>query len=407
MLKLTCALAVCLGLLLFAGPVRAGQAPDPTPEQIVTEWRALAGNLAGKVVYWKSNEIRVMDLTTGAVTTVAANLPRSTEAAVGPYPVWSPDGKRILYYTHTQGKQFRVMNADGSNMKVVSQGGPWTYGTCSWWDKDWVVVQENAPNYIVRTRLDEQNNVVESVTVVDFPPYGGRGREWVSMSGDYVAWTDWGANEKGLNRSLVRNWKTGAETEACPRTEDVCSIALKTDGSGTSIYCHNDHHHVEMKNFAGQIIGTLSVIDGERVEMLRWSNHPDFLCHQGSRVIKDPEKGRAWIRKLADDKDTGKYIFLGNGVWGPDVWVQMPQPEKPEVKKPAEKPAPAAKAEPKGPSPEEEAARMMKFVKDMMKDKKFVQMNRATIETQLKAIVEKYPDTDTAAEAKKLLQSQW
>ena len=92
---------------------------------------------------------------------------------MGPYPVWSPDGRRIVFFDPGPPRHYKVMNADGSNAKTIYSGPPWTYGTCSWWTasgtNDWVVVPADGRGHPVvkRIRIDANNNPVEQVTVVD------------------------------------------------------------------------------------------------------------------------------------------------------------------------------------------------------------------------------------------------
>ena len=319
--------AHCVSAVLAWNSLAFG-ADDPTPAQIVSGWKSLAGDIEAKVVYWKANAIWTMDLSTGKATEVFTGVRRAPgETAMGPYPVYSPDGKRILFFDPGPPRQYKVMNADGSNVQTVMSGTPWTYGTCSWWTSsktnDWVVVPADGPGYsiIKKIRIDVNNAPRESATVVDFKAYGGKGREWISMSGDYVAWTDWGANERGLNRCVVRNWKTGKEHEVSPREKDACSIVLKPDGSGTSLYCPNWHGEAAAQTFDGKPLFHWGPVEGNGlIEMLRWSNHSNFICHMDNRQLKDPSKQRSWIRKSTDD---GKpFLFLGNGVWGPDLWVK-------------------------------------------------------------------------------------
>ena len=61
--------------------------------------------------------------------------------------------------------------------------------------------------------------------------------------------------------------------------------------------------------------------------MLRWSNHPDFICYNANRMTTPRADQYAWIRKLNNDVyTTGDYVFLGRGMWGPDVWVDTGPP---------------------------------------------------------------------------------
>ena len=324
--------------LLWAAALFAGT--DPTPAEIVAGWQALAGSTFGKVVYWESNEIRVMNLTTGTYTTVLTGVTRSaSETAVGAYPQWSPDGTRILFYCPNgygsqHWKMYKVVNENGTNLKTVSETPPWTYGCCSWYDNNSVVVQDDAPEYIVKVTIDASNNPGARQALVNFAPYGGTGREWISASGNFVAWTDWGANGSAGNRSLVRNFITGQEMEVAPRTDDACTIRLKEDGSGTCVYCHNSHFDAETRSFAVGIAPAGTLIDDNvlrpnsiKFEMPNWANNPDYMCVMDDRQYSDPAVQKSYIIKLHNDADTGEFLFLGYGMWGADLWVDSTPPD--------------------------------------------------------------------------------
>ena len=405
-----------LGVLAVLASVSvAAGGEDPTPAEISATWKSMSGGLDAKAVFWKPNGIWTMDLKTGRSTQILDGLRRKRgETAMGPYPVWSPDAKRIVFFDPGPPRRYKVMNADGSNVKTIYSGSPWTYGTCSWWTasgtNDWVIVQADGPGYSVlkRIRVDANNNPVETVPVVDFKAYGGKGREWISMSGDYVAWTDWGANPGG-NRCVIRNWKTGKEHEVCPRSKDACSVVLKPDGSGTCLYCPGWHGRGAAQTFDGKTLFDWRPLGGGLIEMLRWSNHSDFICVMDNRQKRDPRTQRTWIRKA--NKSGKPFLFLGYGIWSADLHVESgrakaePAPRKsPTVR--ATRPATIA-VRPIGPDPEEKATGMLRLATQMLKHRQFARQNKAVIETRLKKVIETYPGTSAAGKARELLEKGW
>ena len=400
-----------LSLAVLAQSCLAFAGTDPTPAEIAAGWKAISGGLDARAVYWKANGIWTLDLKTGRAVKVLPGVRRARgENAMGPYPVWSPDAKRIVFFDPGPPRKYRVMNADGSNVKTIYSGTPWTYGPCSWWSasgtNDWVAVLADGPGHTVikRIRVGADNSPGQAVTVVGFKAYGGKGREWISMSGDYVAWTDWGANERGQNRCVVRNWKTGKELEVVPRAKDACSIVLKPDGSGTSLYCPNWHGEGAAKAFDGKLLFHWSPVDGKgMIEMLRWSNHSDFICHMDNRQMRNPAGQRTWIRKAT--KNGKPFLFLGWGIWGADLWVNPGPAREPKAAKAAPKRPPPPK--PAAPDPEKEAAKMLRLATQMLRNRQFARQNRAVIEARLKKVMETYPGTDAATRARELLDEGW
>ncbi len=400
-----------LALVISAWSRLAYGGADPTPAEIAAGWKRISGGLQARAVYWKANAIWTLDLLTGRAAKVLEGVRRVRgESAVGPYPVWSPDAKRIVFFDPGPPRQYKVMNADGSNVKTILSSTPWTYGPCSWWSasetNDWVAVLADGPGYkvIKRIRVGPDNSPGEVVTVVGSAPYGGKGREWISMSGDYVAWTDWGANARGQNRCVVRNWKTGKELEVVPRAKDACSIVLKPDGSGTSLYCPNWHGEGAAKAFDGKLLFHWTPVDGKGlIEMLRWSNHSDFICHMDNRQMRNPTTQRTWIRKAT--RNGKPFLFLGYGIWGADLWVNTGP--APEPKRAGAPPKRAVVAKPPAPSPEKEAAKKLRPITQMLRHKQFARQNRSVIEARLKELVKAHPGTDAAERAQELLDEGW
>ena len=314
------ALAGLVALLWCTG-ARAGS--DPTPATIVANWNTLSGGVSAKVVYWEAATIRIMNLNTGAVTDVIARPDDYSELSACAYPVWSPDGTKICYFVGNP-RQFWVVNEDGSDPTMIVGGVDWDYGANSWWSSnggqgDWIVAQKD--NMISRYQVNANNS---PGSVVDIYNPGG-GVDWLSMSGDYIGFTLWGGHGAAGNASIVRNWKTSAELDTVPTDEDACSMNIKQDGSGTNICCHDSHFNAEVRNFGGTLLDTWATLGGGKIEMMRWSNHPDYICNNDFRQLPRADQ-RAWIRKLASDVDTGQYLFLGYGMWGPDVYVDPNNP---------------------------------------------------------------------------------
>ncbi len=293
---------------------------------IVSDWATLSGGLSAKVVYWDASAIRVLDLVSGADIFVLSVPDNYSEIAATPWPVWSPDGTKISYFRPDSNRSFWVVNEDGSNPTMVISGLNWDYGVHSWWSYptvagDWIVAQKN--NVIVRVEVNADNTPGSTVNVLDF----GEDVDWLGMSGNYVGFTDWSGHGAAGNACIVVNWVTSAQNDTVPLTDDACSMNIKQDGSGTSIYCHDSHNNAEVQTFTGTIRDIWSPIIGERIEMLRWSNHPDFICYNANRMTTPRADQYAWIRKLNNDVyTTGDYVFLGRGMWGPDVWVDTGPP---------------------------------------------------------------------------------
>jgi len=331
--------AVVSLVALWHGVALAGT--DPTPATIVDDWNAMSGGMPAKVVYWCSDNggICVMDLATGAVTTILTQLDMGggTWKAVaqsnswGPFPCWSPDGTRIYFFNQDNDWSHWVMNADGSNPKrvgAIDDGGYWF---ASWYDNDSVVYNDSstANSEIVKVTIDALNNPVGTTVLIPDAPYGGIGRSYVTASGTYVAWTDGSANVPtgGGHRSVVRNFNGSAppsqdEMEVIARDDDACNICIKPDGSGTAVYCHATHLNATAKTYQDGInpatdLFVWTAVQGEQFHWLRWSQHPDYICYNDDRTLALANQ-RAYIRKAPAGTE---WMFLGYGIWGPDLWV--------------------------------------------------------------------------------------
>ena len=326
---------------------------DPTPTELVDGWKALNGgsSIPAKVVYWhnKHNGICVLDLSTGVDTTIrttldmnmgtppADNRPIEQSNSFGPFPCWSPDGNRIYFFNRNNDWANWVMNADGSNPKrvmAVDAGGYWL---CSWYDNNSVVYNAASTpnNNIVKVTINATNDPVSSTNLMTIAPYGGSGRSYVTASGNYLAYTDGDANVPtgGGHRSLVRNFVSGQEMEVIARNDDACDICIKQDGSGTAVYCHAMHDNATCKSYLTGInpsttLWTWAPIQTGQVHFLRWSQDPNFICHIDNRALALVDQ-KAWIRKVVPAGDQN--LFLGYGIWGPDVWVGNPDVTAPTV----------------------------------------------------------------------------
>ena len=386
--------------MLWAGRAPAGA--DPTPAEIVAGWKAMSGGLEGKVVYWDGSAIKVLDLGTGTRTSLLSVPNEYGEPSMTPYPVWSPDGTKISYHRVKPSRSFWVMNADGSNPRKVVSGINWDYGAHSWWTSnggagDWIVAQKGQK--IVRVQVNADNTPGSTVKVLDT----AKNVDWLSMSGDYVGFTEWGGHGKAGNKCVAINWKTGQENDTVPRTDDACSMHLKPDGSGTSVFCHGSHWNCTFQTFDGKTFAKWKPLPGGIIEMLRWSNHPDFICHMDNRQKRNRAKQRAWIRKV--NSNGRPHLFLGYGMWGPDLRVKMRRAPKPKPAKAAPKKPLAAK--PAEPTPEKEASKMLSLATQMLRHRQFARENRAVIEARLRQVIRTYPDTDAARRAQELLDEGW
>lgn len=325
-------------LFFFAGVLSAA---NPTPAQIVADWSDMSGGVPGKVVYWRSgpNGICVMDLTTGTETVIRTQLDMGggniknilQSTSWGPFPCWSPDGTRIYFFNQDNDWCHWVMNADGSNPKRIGQIDDGGYWLCSWYDNESVVYNDTstANNEIVRIRIDASNDPIERIVLIADPPYGGSGRSYISAAGTYAAWTDGDANvpSGGGHRSVVRNFNgplppSQDEMEVIARDDDACDICINPDGSGSAVYCHATHFNATAKSYQDGInpsteIFTWTAVQGEQFHWLRWSQHPDYVCYNDDRTLALGSQ-RAYIRKAPAGT---QWMFLGNGIWGPDVWV--------------------------------------------------------------------------------------
>ncbi len=132
---------------------------------------------------------------------------------------------------------------------------------------------------------------------------------------------------------MVRNFNGPAppnqdEMEVIARDDDACDISIKRDGSGTAVYCHANHGNATAKTYQdGENPSTDLFVwapaQGEQFHWLRWSQHPDYICYNDDRA-RSLTNQRAYIRKVPDGTD---WMFLGYGIWGPDVWVDTTPPD--------------------------------------------------------------------------------
>jgi Tol biopolymer transport system component len=78
-----------------------------------------------------ARNIQVVDLATGALTTLVDSSPTSYDSA----PAWSPDGRQIAFESTMDGdREIYVMNADGSNIRQLTHNTLWDEGPA--WSPD-------------------------------------------------------------------------------------------------------------------------------------------------------------------------------------------------------------------------------------------------------------------------------
>jgi hypothetical protein len=123
--------------------------------------------------------------------------------------------------------------------------------------------------------------------------------------------------------------------EVIARNDDACDICIKQDGSGTAVYCHAMHTNATCKSFQIGInpsttLWTWAPLLGGEVHMLRWSQDPNFITHIDDRELALADQ-RAWIRKVVPAGDQN--LFLGYGIWGPDVCLPDETPPTVTVNK--------------------------------------------------------------------------
>jgi hypothetical protein len=125
-------------------------------------WHPSASPDGSKVAFVTSARIKVFDYTTRTV---------STWSVAGNYPAWSPDGTRIAY-AQQYGGPLHLMNADGTNQRVITGSRPYSEAPVTWSpDSKWLIAQNSDYGNL---------DVIEVATGNILPLWSGAG--YVSLS---------------------------------------------------------------------------------------------------------------------------------------------------------------------------------------------------------------------------------
>ena len=122
------------GYCLFRSGID-GTNPEPLGDVVGPgqgEWHPSASPDGSKVAFVTSGQIKVFDYSTRTV---------STWGVAGDHPAWSPDGTRIAY-TDPYGGPLHLMNADGTNQRVIGSASGGYSGFPAWSpDSKWIIGQ--------------------------------------------------------------------------------------------------------------------------------------------------------------------------------------------------------------------------------------------------------------------------
>jgi len=153
------------------------------------------------------------------------NIRQLTQGGQNAEAYWSPDGKRLVFQSTRKGyecDQIFVMNADGSDQKLVSTGKGRT--TCAYFLKD--------GKHIVYASTHETNSACPT------PPDRSKGYVWGVFPGyDIYLATDDGqiqkklTNAPGYDAEATVNWKTGKIVYTSLASGDLDMWTMNADGS--------------------------------------------------------------------------------------------------------------------------------------------------------------------------------
>jgi len=153
------------------------------------------------------------------------NLKQITSGGQNAEAYWSPDGKRLIFQSTRDGRecdQQYIMNADGSNVHMVSTGKGVT--TCGYFLKD--------GKHIVYASTHETGASCPA------PPDRSKGYVWAVYAGfDIYLATDAGkilkklTDTAGYDAEATINWKTGKMIYTSLASGDLDLWTMNTDGS--------------------------------------------------------------------------------------------------------------------------------------------------------------------------------
>jgi hypothetical protein len=334
-------LRVSLPAIIAVLPVAAA---NPTMQELVTQWATFSSNKEARIVYGDSatNKICVIDLKTGTQTPIA-----NLYAPVWPgwnwglcYCLrWSPDGTRISFQNYDT---LMVMNADGSHLRVVA-----TYPKKSpdntrhsWNGSDRIFYTDGL--MILSILINSDNTAGHKDTIFnDRPPTDGQFSS-VGASGDYVCWMDLRGNALtgGGHRDLELKISTHTIKDMVQRGAgpngggDGCQLIMKPDGSGTVMYqrgthvdpswivsCSVDVTQTGWDSNPAWVLGhvaPLTAPDGTVcIQQEAWSNDTNYIVHMGENHAPK----YAWIRKMNVSGNNKPFLYLGDYIQYPDLYV--------------------------------------------------------------------------------------
>jgi TolB protein len=192
----------------------------------------------------------------GAESKHLSNLQQLTHGGQNAEAYWSPDGRRLIFQSTRPGfecDQIFIMNADGSDQKLVSTGKGRT--TCGYFLAD--------GKHIVYASTHEAGDACPT------PPDRSKGYVWGVFPGyDIYLAGDGGKIEKkltsaaGYDAEATVNWKTGKVIYTSLASGDLDLWTMKTDGS----------HKKQITLSPGYDGGAVFSRDGKK---LAWrANHP-------------------------------------------------------------------------------------------------------------------------------------
>jgi TolB protein len=196
-----------------------------------------------------------------------SNLRQLTHGGQNAEAYWAPDGKRLVFQSTREPyacDQIFVMNADGSDQRLVSTGKGRT--TCGYFLAD--------NRHIIYASTHEGGDACPA------PPDRSRGYVWsVYPTYDIFLATDRGeivrklTDAPGYDAEATVNWKTGRIVYTSMASGDLDMWTMKPDGSGKR----------QITKSAGYDGGAVFSRDGKR---LVWrANHPDGSALEAYRKL--------------------------------------------------------------------------------------------------------------------------